>query len=107
MAPAPLLGVSQREARQGCISLNLCNKLIIAAIDTLLKAFMKSFQTDRCLLIIKMRGTSPLLFISPGKHATNIDVLTDCMTVIYEEICIRIVIQSISQSSTSLAFCGS
>ncbi len=107
MAPAPLLGVSQREAHQGCISLNLCNKLIIAVIDIVLKSFMKSLQTDRRLLIFEMRGTPPLLFISPGKHTTNIDVLIDCMTVIYEEICVRFVIQSISQSSTSLAFCDS
>ena len=86
MPPAPLLGVSQKGAHQGCISLKLYNKLRIAAIDTVLKSFMKSLQTDRCLLIIEMRGTSPLLFISPGKHTTNIDVLIDCMTVIYEEI---------------------
>ena len=107
MAPAPLLGVSQGEAHQGFISSNHFNKLIIAAIDTVLKCFMKSLQIDRCLLIIEMRGMSPLLFVSPDKNSTNIDVLIDRMTVIYEDICVRIVIKSIGQSSTSLAFCDS
>lgn len=104
MAPAPPLGIGQREAHRSCISLNHCNELIIAAIDTSLKSFMQSLQTDQCLLIIEMKGTWPLLFLSPAKHSTNIDVLIDCMTLLYEEICVRIVTQSISQSSTSLAF---
>lgn len=63
VAPAPLLGVSQREAHRGWISLDLSNKLGIAATDTVLKPFMESLQNDRWLLIIEMRGALPLLFI--------------------------------------------
>ena len=63
VAPAPLLGVSQREAHQGWISLNLSNKLGIAATDTVLKPLLESLQNNRWLLIIEMRGASPLLFI--------------------------------------------
>ena len=48
--------------------------------------FHEKLESDRYLLIIIMKGTSPLLFISSAKPTTNIDVLIDYMTVIYEEI---------------------